>query len=790
MALSPEVLKRLHGVFNDELEEQSRAMIESLLQLEQSHSDDALRQQLMEPLFRAGHNIKGAASGVQLKNIAAVAHQLESLFTRIGKVKGRISPACVDFCLENIDLIRQMMAAENNDTPLDVDMAKLTYMAATIEVEFNQDNPTPEPTKKPSPSQDSASDNQQDSNPSSSQPGPEPARLVMDTEVIRIKMDKITHIDSLSEDIQVDKMAMENHLARLTAVGHECQSLSDQVSNLAMSGHLSEQQWQHQYQQLQEQNQNAINRLNQEIKRFVADFRVSTNQLNAHSNSLQSSVRMLRLVPASSLLQGLGLVVRDIAKTLEKSVHFSVVGEDIEIDRTVLEGLKDPLTHLLRNAIDHGLETPAQRQAAGKDATGRIVLELQRDGSEIVIEVSDDGGGINLDKVHDQAIKNKLYTETELEFLPAEDLIDTIFMPGFSTKSIITDISGRGVGMDVVAQSLVRLKGQISVKSEAGQGTCFSLRVPVTMATERGLMVRLGHSRYVIPTQSILRVMEIKPDDIIEVEACHTIYHDNKPMPLCDLAELLGLPASNSYRGPRRTADESQLPAPTPVPTITATAIDNTLLPLVLVSKGWNTVAFVVDEIEGETEVIVKPLQPPLISVANISGGAIMGDGEIVMVLDANDIVEHGLSKNVAQQRSLHQASHEEKPRPRLLIADDSITVRTLEQNILQAQGYDVTTAADGKQAWELIQRQPFDLIVTDIEMPQINGFELTRYIKQSNQYQHIPVVMVTSLAQEHDKQKGIEVGANAYIAKGQFETKSLLEIIAQLLLTHGIETA
>lgn len=834
MSLSPEIIKQLHQVFNGELDEQCQIMTESLLQLEQAQSDDPARQAMVDQLFRSAHNIKGASRGVELQTISAVAHELEELFTRISQSTGDINPAAIDFALQTIDLMLQLMQAENNQQNLPVDLDMLSHQATTMAVDLLDTSNNPKPAQ--SPPQEAASELEPalapetepsaeltpelesepelEPEPKAQQPKPAPpqqtqspkrrandrtkspssyadkpdkttdaSRTSLDTEVIRLKMDKLSHIDSLSEDIQGSKMAMQSCLSRLSALNLECRHLSDQFnqwycaeqqdldSNHPELQHYQQAQLQQKRHQ-QIQHQTALNQLSQEIGRLTKDFRICTRQLKTHSNSMQSSVRMLRLIPASSLLQSLGRIVRDIARTLGKQVHFVTTGDDIEVDRTVLAGLKDPLIHLLRNAIDHGLQTPEERRADGKNEVGQLSIDVRRDGSEIVMKISDDGVGIDIEKIMEQALKRKIYTEDELLNMGLDELIDIIFMPGFSTKSLITDISGRGVGMDAVADKLSRLKGRISVQSAPVQGTQFYLRVPVTMATERGLLVRLGRTQYLIPTQAVLRVMEIQLKDIIDVEACHTIYHDNKPVPLCDLARLLALQPSNI------SAKTSGL------------TNHKVLLPIVMVSKGRSCVAFMIDEILGETEVIVKPLQPPLISVKNISGGAIMGNGDIVMVLEPNDLVEHGLQRNAGQQLPLQKAaSKAAQAAAKLLVVDDSITVRTLEQNILQAQGYDVSIAADGQQAWDLLQTQLFDLIVTDVQMPRMDGFELTRQIKQSDDHRHIPVVMVTSLEQQSDKEKGVEAGANAYIVKGQFETRSLIDIIAQLLLTHGIET-
>ena len=308
----------------------------------------------------------------------------------------------------------------------------------------------------------------------------------------------------------------------------------------------------------------------------------------------------------------------------------------------------------------------------------------------------------------------------------------------------------------MVVANLRKLKGSVQVETDEGKGTRFILRLPITLATDHGVLVRSGGSVFAIPTSAVDRIMDIRPEQILEVEASHAILYNGRTIPLRDMATTLQLEARER--------------------------INQKMLPVVVIAKGWDSVAFLVDEIIGEREIVVKPFRPPLLAVRNVTGGTLTGSGEVIMVLNPSDLVDSAMHGNLAHMRSPGDEADIEKV-PQVLVVDDSITTRTLEKSILEHAGYKVTVAVDGKQAWDILQMEhDFSLVISDVEMPLMNGFELTELIKQSELLKHLPVIIVTSLAKEADRRRGIEVGADAYIVKGQFETKILLDVVKQLI--------
>lgn len=738
--LSAELMQQLLAVFRIQLEEQIQLITAGLLKLEKGTTGEQ-RKHTMEDVFRAAHNIKGAARGVGVQNIAEISHHLESVFSKIKRQENEPPAELIDVCLASLDKLRESMAAFSENRPVNFDMHALLGQldglcaennAATAGVPAAATNVAAKPRE------------------AAAAPAAAVKRKTAHAETVRINLEKLAKVAALVEELQGARIEMEDHLANF-------QKLRTQVLALASMGKQARSRtindpaaekaavktW-----------ENATAALNTMTARMHRDMRTSIKRLGLNSASLQNDMRMLRLVPVATLLQPMERMVRDLARELDKQVEFRTIGEDIEMDRAVLDELKDPLVHLLRNALDHGIESAMERKANGKDAAGRLTVSVQGQGSQILFSIEDDGAGIDADRIADIAQHKKLVSAAELEMMGREEKLDLVFRPGFSTKETITDISGRGVGLDVVAANLRKLRGSVHVEAEPGKGTTIRLRLPLTLITDHGLLVRVGDDIYAIPTSSVVRVMDVPPEEIVEVEASQAILLKGRAIPLRDLATVLETPNQGTL-----VQDK---------------------LHIVVLSKGWDTVAFLVDEILGEREMVIKPLKPPLVSVRNVTGGTLTGNGEVIMVLDPASLVDSALG---ARGNWLNvKRPQEEKKALHILVVDDSITTRTLEKTILENMGYTVTVAVDGRKGWDALQGQMFDLVVTDVEMPLMDGFELTEKIKQSERFMHIPVVVVTSLARDSDRRRGIEAGADAYIVKGQFETRALLDVIEQLI--------
>jgi two-component system chemotaxis sensor kinase CheA len=451
--------------------------------------------------------------------------------------------------------------------------------------------------------------------------------------------------------------------------------------------------------------------------------------------------------------------VRDLARSKGVEVVLEVQGGETEMDKHVLEQIKDPLIHLLRNCIDHGIEMLAERKRRGKPLRGAITLSAERRANFIVVEVSDDGAGIDLPAVREAAVRRGLITPEAAAEAPESTLFDLIFTPGLSTSTIITEVSGRGIGLDVVRKNVENLQGRVDVRSVRGQGTVFTLTLPFTLASTRCLLIRSGGQIYAAPLSAVEKLAPVGQDDIASVEGKEAIRYLDRPLALVRLADVLRLP------GPRETlAERGKLPA-------------------IILAAGGQRIAFLVDELLGEQELVVKNIGRQLSRVPNVSGATILGTGQVVLILNAVDLVKS--AQRTSGPSFLPAAEEKEaaaQERKTILIVDDSITTRTLEKNILTTAGYQIRLALDGYEALSALAEGHCDLVVSDLDMPRMDGFELTRQLKGDERYRDLPIILVTSLDSAGDKTKGIEVGADAYIVKGTFDQDNLLETIRQLI--------
>lgn len=782
MSLPPDIVRELLGTFRAEVDDQLAVITESMLALE-GEVDGSGQKAAVDAALRGAHNIKGGARGIGVGDVANIAHHSEAIFTAIRDGKLAFSGDLADLSLEAVDRIREALECFGNDEPTSFDVDELAgrleaaskgeaakdtkrqapepsvettlslsdleeaaVAASTIESAASApDAAVDEPANTPAPSSVSA--------PEIEQKAP-PGQPIRGAEVIRVATSKIDNIAEQVDEIIGTKIEIDDHTDVLKRLYQDVRTLQQDLAS--GGGSLNE--------LLVSSRQADGSRISAtaavaDVSERVTQAYRATRSLGRHLdmvlNALQDHTRSLRLVPSAELTQPLARTVRDNARRMDKPVHFVVTGEDIEMDRGVLEMLQDPMLHLLRNAIDHGIEDRATRLAADKPETAEISIAVELEGARIRIDVSDDGGGIDVERVRAKAADRGLLGRQEVESLDDAEALDLIFRPGLSTKEVVTDLSGRGVGLDVVRSNLEKLNASIAVETELGKGTTFVLRVPLTLAAEQAIIVTAGGQQFAIPTTAVERVMFLPTKDVINVEAGQAFLSEGKPVPLRHLSEILEKPAE--------VFDES------------------INLSIVVVSLGWRRVAFVVEEIIGQREMVVKPLQPPLVSVNHVAGGTIAGGG-ILLVLNPTDLLDTALD-NAANARVVDtNALDEEEIAPRILVVDDSLTSRTMLKNILESRGFDVTVEVHGLAGWEVLQQQTFDLVVTDVEMPTMDGFEFTEKVKNTPATQDLPVIMVTSRGDKEYQLKGMEVGADAYVVKGEFEAAAPLKTIKQLI--------
>lgn len=507
-------------------------------------------------------------------------------------------------------------------------------------------------------------------------------------------------------------------------------------------------------------NQDRMRDMSTLVNNLFQEYNSDTLQMALVIDGLEEEIKRVRMLPLATITGTFARMVRDLAQSYGKQAVLEIAGSDVELDKRVLEQIKDPLIHLLRNALDHGIESPEKRTAQGKPVSGTISLSVEQSGKDVTITVADDGNGLDIEGIRKAALKRNI---PNAALLSEPELVDLIYRTGFSTTPIITDVSGRGVGMDVVRRNIENLHGRIDLQWKPGEGTRFILTIPLSLTSTRGLLVKVSDQPFAIPLNAIERILHVYPKEISSVGGHETLRYDGRPLMLAHLGDVLGLPRTNGHH----TGEDS--------------------LPVVILSAAEKRMAFVVDGLVNEEEVVVKGLGRHLDRVSGIAGASVMGNGEVILILQVSDLIKlamQGVSSSVVAEKPAEAVNLTTgKPQLHILVVDDSITTRTLEKNILEAAGYDVQLANDGLEAINLVSTNTLpDLIISDIAMPRLDGFELTKRLKDEERTSHIPVILVTSLDSPEDKAHGIEAGADAYIVKSSFDQNNLLDTIEQLI--------
>ena len=491
---------------------------------------------------------------------------------------------------------------------------------------------------------------------------------------------------------------------------------------------------------------------------LINNLKIRANEdiasLNLVSDRLETGIQSMRQLALSTVFNIYPRMVRDLARQQGKSIELIIKGGDTKADKRILEEIKDPLLHLLRNAIDHGIETPEERMSQGKPPTATIVLRGYQAGNSIGIEVSDDGRGLNIESIANTALRRKVRTEAELAAMSESEIQSLIFASGFSTRTEITELSGRGVGLDVVRANVERLKGSIQVSSTPGDGCKFQVRLNTSLATTKVLILESDRTLYALPLEFIQTMITISPQDIYEVEGKPTVTWSGRSLSLAWLASLLQLPIPEDYTQGKLS------------------------LACIVLQVGSNSFGVIVDDLLDRQDVVLKPQSKLLKRIPNILGATILGSGEVCMVLNPTDLL-HSLRNGSWQSVSRRTDT---ATKNKLLLVEDSIIIRTQMQRLLKGAGYNVTVAENGAIGLQQIRERDFDLVLSDVEMPQMTGLEMTANIRQDSKYDRLPIVLITTLASAEDRHRGAQAGANAYLTKGDFDQQLLFDTLDRLI--------
>ncbi|WP_299412338.1 hybrid sensor histidine kinase/response regulator [Acaryochloris sp. IP29b_bin.148] len=580
-------------------------------------------------------------------------------------------------------------------------------------------------------------------------------------DTVRVAATKLDLLITQASELAVTKLRIARRTDDITQILNLWENWSrENATQRTLLDHLAQQvepELLSPLQETQHRHQGYLEQFGDLIRQLRGTATTDTARLDTISNSLESGILKLRMLPLSSLFGLFPRLVRDLAKDQSKDIHFVIEGGDTLADKRILEEMKAPLTHLIRNAIDHGIEPLSERLAAGKANQATLGLRGYQVGSSICIELVDDGRGLDLDKIKCTALRRGLYSEAELDQMSPDQIQSLIFQPGFSTRTTVTELSGRGVGLDVVHANVERLKGTIQVSSTPGQGCTFRLMLGASLTTTNVLIVSVDQTPYAIPVEAVDTMIQVQRQDIYVVDDSPTVTFEDQPLSLVWLADLLELPTAAS--------------PPQRLDTVA------THFPCVVLTVGTERLGVLVDQLVEMQDIVLKPLSRLLHRVRNVTGATILGNGEICMVLNPQDLV-----RAVRGERALSVNLENVQTKPKVLLVEDSIPIRTQVRRILQGAGYDVTAAVDGLDGFEKLSLDAFDAVVSDIEMPNLTGLELTSRIRQQDEYEELPIILVSTLAKEEDRRRGADAGANAYITKGDFDQTLLLDTLRRLI--------
>ncbi len=714
----------LAGLFRDEAEEHLRMLERGLLHLE-SQPDDAA---VLEEVLREAHSMKGAARMLGLADIEVLSHGMEDRLRSASKGSAPLDTSSVGPLLRSVDTLRALVAESLAQAP------EAPASAAAVRLEAPA--PAPAPAVRPE------------------VPAPVPgAAAPARIQTIRVAPRRLDALMGNAGELTVTHTRVAHRLLDVDAAIAQWEEIDAQqrLDRWSMDlGTAASPDARVALQAAWERADTQLRDLGLALRRLREQLGEDAARLGSVAARIDQGVREVRMLPLSTVFDQFPRLVRDIAGTLGKQARLVIDGGDTMADKRIIEEIKDPLMHVLRNAVHHGIELPSDRLAAGKDPQGTIRLSGALSGSSIRIVVADDGRGLDAPALAAKALDFGLHTAEELAAMPERRLWSLVFASGMTTATEVTDISGRGVGMDVVRANVEQLKGRVDLESEPGRGTTFAFHLPQTLATTRVLLVRSGGQVFGIPLEAVRLTTRIARADIYQVEGHDVVTLLGEPVAAADATHLLDLPG----------LDDPQRP-----------------ITVVLVSDAGDQFALLVGEAVGEQEVVLKPPGALLHRVRNVTGAAILSSGEICVVLNAPDLLRSMRSR--PRPTGSKVSGRRLQRRRTILLAEDSATTRAQLKRILESAGYAVVAAVDGQDAWKQLATQQVDAVVSDVLMPNLSGFELTERIRASEHWADLPVILVTTLATDDDRRRGLHAGASAYITKGAFDQSALLDSVA-----------
>ncbi|MBN2802554.1 MAG: response regulator [Deltaproteobacteria bacterium] len=740
--LTPQQIQQLSEVFRAEAIEHIKSIASVLFSAEDGNTeniDDGINR-----AFRDAHSLKGSAGTLGFDRVAIIAHRFEDAMGTLRDKKTELDSKKIDILLRTLDVIRQAITvSEPGDEVLtDKECASLELLTKL----FNLDNDNND-NKEISPVKSKTSTPEKTVKHTKPQA---PVKKEHQRELVRVSQKHIDDVISQFGSLFEAALQVESLKGELVMLKNESARITDGVT--ALLEKLEGTSYEAETMELLEIAKN----LTILSKTTDSKFNLNHRELTKNINRTQTILRELRIAPLSTLEFTIKNQVRDAASKTGKLVSVALIGGEYSVDRAILNEIEKPLIHIIRNSVDHGIESPKDRIAAGKPEQGKMVISASHMGDSVVLSIEDDGNGIDIESIRKKVITNYKINEDEAASLSEEQLIDYLFEPGFSTNENVSQISGRGVGLDVVKFTIEHLGGEVSLTSKKGSGTKIAMRLPLTMSSIKCLLFEAANQVMAIPASNVSRVIGIDNSKLKTIGGGRVLEIEDEQIPVTTFEEALSLKAEDSIS----EAAEIKFVA--------------------IVKFGDRKYAFGFDVIHEYTQLIVKPLGDLLERVPNISGLALLGTGKLCMVLNPGDLIRTvtGSSSGVKRKTTIDTS----KKVTTILVVDDSIAIRTMQTNLLESAGFKVLTATDGLKALQSLNSTHVDLVLSDVQMPNMDGFELTAAIKSRDKLKHIPVILITSLGSPADISAGLNAGADAHIIKKELTRHELLQTIDQLL--------
>ncbi len=752
----------LLDLFKLEAESHCAALSDGLLALEKSPAD----RSIVEPLMRAAHSIKGAARIVGLDVLVTLAHVMEECFLAARDGRETLTSARIDQLLKGVDVLGEVRSLAEADLKAwtETQSGRIADLVARLKAPPPAAStpaapvvPTPEPPREPI------------APPAAPVTAPSTAPAAAPSAsagTVRVAANVLNRILFLAGESTVEASHLQSLRGLMAGLKARGRTLDTALASLReairsdprgraegpgapTSGGAAEAG----IGTLAGAAEGVQAALADQAARYDDAFR----RVEELTGALYIEVLRSRLRPFAEGVTGFPRMVRDIAQQLGKNVALRIEGENVEVDRDILQKLESPLTHMIRNSLDHGIETPAERQAAGKPPAAHIILSARHQSGMLLVEVRDDGRGIDPEAVRRKVVERGMVAADTARRLTRAELMEFLFLPGFSTKQAVSELSGRGVGLDVVQTMVQEVSGTVALESEPGRGARFTMRLPVTRSVIRAAVVRIGGELFAVPLSRLERIVLVPEAEVLPVQGRMQFSLEDKPVGLVHAAQLL--------------AGSSAAPA----------AEDE---PVLVIGSGDDRCGLIVDEVCGEEDLVVRPLDARLGAVPHIAAAAIRSDGVPVLVVDVADLWR-SVKQALQGGRALGIASTEaasRQARRRILVVDDSITVREVERQLLLRRGYDVDVAVDGREGYNALRAGRYDLMITDVDMPRMNGIELIRAVRREPKLAELPIIIVSYKDREEDRLMGMEAGASAYLTKSSFQDDSLIVMVEDLI--------